>query len=313
MRAKISILIVCGLTLADIPRAIAGDPVYTDNVVIVLDGSGSMREQMRSNQITKLAAAKIALHEVLAQLPETTHVGLLAFSKRVKQPWIVELGPREPERLRQAIDTIQAEGGTPLGEFIKKGADQLLEQRSRQYGYGTYRLLVVTDGEASDAALVERYAPLVVARGITIDVIGVDMKQDHTLATIVHSYRRADDPTSLRTAIAEVFAEVSGVGTDDAVGEDAFELIAQLPPELSQAMILALATSGNEPIDTTPHVIPATAATKTHASPPASASRKPPSSPPPSDNKKGGKGIGILVLIIAAVVVVGALKKAKGG
>ena len=76
---------------------------------------------------------------------------------------------------------------------MKKGADTLLKARKSQYGYGSYRLLVVTDGEASDPGLVERFTPDIISRGIITDVIGVDMNKAHTLATKVHSYRSAND------------------------------------------------------------------------------------------------------------------------
>jgi len=94
---------------------------------------------------------------------------------------------------------------------------------------------------------VDRYVPEVVGRGITIDVVGVDMKTTHTLATMVHSYRRADDPASLKKAVAEVFAEVADTGSDIA-GEDAFSQLAAIPDETAAAMLSALSISGNDPI-----------------------------------------------------------------
>ena len=74
------------------------------------------------------------------------------------------------------------------------------------------------------------------ARGITIDVIGVEMASRHTLATRVHSYRNANNPESLRQAISEVFAEVASSDGGTA-GEDAFELIADLPEVTASAML----------------------------------------------------------------------------
>ena len=56
------------------------------------------------------------------------------------------------------------------------------------------QLLVVTDGEANDAGLVDGYTPDIISRGITIDAIGVEMQSRRTLANMVHSYRNADDP-----------------------------------------------------------------------------------------------------------------------
>ncbi len=221
---------------------------YHDNVVIVLDASGSMKQRMRGTKVRKMDAAKDALKAVMKNVSDSTHIGLLVFSaKNISNDWVYPLGPRDDARLVQAIEKPQANRGTPLGEYIKIGADRLLKAREEQYGYGTYRLLVVTDGEANDEHLVDQYAPEVLARGITMDVIGVDMDQDHTLANMAHSYRRANDPDSLEQAIQEVFAEL-GSEDGDVSMEEAFEMIAPLPIECAAAALQALSTSGNEPI-----------------------------------------------------------------
>jgi len=226
--------------------------LYQDNVVIVLDASGSMEENISSTNLQKMDVAKSALWEVLKEVPNTTNIGLLVFSStNVDDDWVYPLGPRNNNKLFEAINLPLPGGSTPLGQYIKKGADALLQQREKQYGYGSYRLLIVTDGEATDKNLVNKYTPDVLSRGIIVDVIGVDMKEDHILATRVHSYRRADDPASLREAISQVFAEVTSHGTDTA-GEEAFEILRGLPNELAKEMITALSSSGNYPIGTKP-------------------------------------------------------------
>lgn len=221
---------------------------YHDNVVIVLDASGSMNQRMRGSGVQKMEAAKSALKSVLRNVPGTTHIGLLVFSaKDLRNDWVYPLGPRDEMRLLEAIARPVPESGTPLGKYIKIGADRLLEARARQYGYGTYRLLIVTDGDANDPQLVDRYTPEVLARGIIVDVIGVDMKTDHTLASMAHSYRRANDPDSLERAIQEVFAELSS-DADEFSMKEAFELIAPIPVECATAALQALSTFGNQPI-----------------------------------------------------------------
>ena len=218
----------------------------TDNVVVVVDASGSMGAPMGGS--TRMSVAKDALKQVLEQIPDTTHVGILVFPRG---NWVYPLGPRKESMLAGAIDSIQSGGGTPLGDYMKRGADALLEARKKQFGYGTYRLLVVTDGEAGDARQVEAYTPDIISRGITIDCIGVEMASRHTLATKVHSYRNANDPESLKQAISEVFAEVAS-GDAGPGGENAFELIADLPEATASAMLKSLSTSGNQPIGEVP-------------------------------------------------------------
>ena len=230
----------------------AGD-AQTDSVIVILDASGSMDLRMGGAGEQKMQAAKAALIEALKQVPATTQIGLLVFSGReAVQGWAYPLGPRDDRKLIDAINRPQPWGNTPLGEYIKRGADLLLDERKKQHGYGTLRLLIVTDGEATDGNLTEIYLPEVLARGITIDVIGVDMDQAHTLATKVHSYRSANDPASLRRAVAEVFAEVAGGGRDADASDDAFKAIAGLPDKLAAGMVEALAKTGDHPIGEQP-------------------------------------------------------------
>ncbi|MDO9262700.1 MAG: VWA domain-containing protein [Desulfosalsimonadaceae bacterium] len=250
---KKSTMVVVLLMFALMVGASAAQEIGDDanNVLIVLDASGSMDDMMQGTSLQKMAAAKNALIRVLEQIPENTNVGLLVFSSsNLRNDWVYPLGSLDKVKLEEAIRLPMPQGRTPLGAYIKKGADRLLKQRESQFGYGTYRLLIVTDGEAQDQDLVNQFVPEVIARGITMDVIGVDMRKEHTLATRVHSYRRADNPESLARALIEVFAEVGGTG-NDAAGENAFDEIAAIPEETAKAMLKAISSSGNQPIGET--------------------------------------------------------------
>ena len=158
------------------------------NVVVVLDDSGSMKEQMRTprGEVRRIDAAKQALKKVLSSLPADTQVGVLALNTQVAgSNWVVPLGPANPERWRGKIDAIRAAGGTPLGQYIRNAADELLKLRAAEK-YGIYRMLVVTDGEANDGQLLDAILPDVLSRGLVMDVIGVDMQAQHSLATRAH-------------------------------------------------------------------------------------------------------------------------------
>jgi hypothetical protein len=214
--------------------------------VILLDGSGSMGAVMGTQ--VKMEAAKAAIRNVLATLPESTQVGLLVFTQRGPQRgWLSTLGPRDDAVLLKKLATVEPGGKTPLGQYLQVAANQLLQQRTRQLGYGTYRLLVVTDGQATDMTKMLGVAPQVVSRGMVLDVIGVDMKRDHALSSMAHSYRRADDAASLRSAMAEVLAEI-GAGVDDVASGEAFDLLAPLPSGTAQAVIHALTSRSDAPI-----------------------------------------------------------------
>lgn len=218
------------------------------SVVVVLDDSGSMDARMRTKQgrERRIDAAKAALAEVLRSLPADTQVGVLALNTKINgSSWVVPLGSVDPQVWQPNLRLIEADGGTPLGAFLKLGADALLAARAKQV-YGTYRLLVLTDGEANDEQLVTAYLPDILAKGLLLDVIGVDMQSDHSLAKRAHSYRRADDEASLTQAIADVFAETSLDG-DDASAD--FEILAALPDEFAEAAIKSLSIRNDGPIE----------------------------------------------------------------
>lgn len=217
------------------------------NVIVVVDDSGSMDDRMQTAEGRKrrIEVAKQALIGVLQDLPPNTRVGVLALNSQVnRSSWIVPFGTGDPGEWAERIDSLRASGGTPLGEFMKVAADELLSVRQKQL-YGNYRLLIVTDGEANDQRLLDAYLPDVLSRGLTVDVIGVDMQGDHSLATRVHNYRRADDAKALEQALQEVFAETVSDGQDD---ETDFDLLAALPEGFAEQAIEALASQGNQPI-----------------------------------------------------------------
>lgn len=278
--------------------------VNYNNVLIILDASGSMDGALRGTSVRRMDAAKDALKQALKHVPMDTQIGLLVFSGRnIRNDLVYPLGPRDDDRLMNAITLPQPGGGTPLGAYIKKGADILLQQRAKQRGYGTYRLLIVTDGEAGDKPLVERYVPEVIARGITVDVIGVDMATTHTLATKVHSYRSADDPESLTRAISEVFAEVSQAGVGDTAGEEAFAMLDPIPSEMADAMLKALSSSGNEPVGekhAMDESVPVASAPPTRMRP-----------KPSSQVNPGGMLKAFFLLIVAIAVVMARVRKRR--
>jgi hypothetical protein len=221
-------------------------------VVIVLDDSGSMNEPMLDSGRRKprMEVAKDALGKVIDGFPDDTRLGLVLLNgASLNGGWLIPLGPLDKKNAIAQVQRLTARGGTPLGRAMKLAVEELVDHRRRQ-PYGDYRLLVVTDGEATDRSVLERYLPSMLARGIAVDVIGVDMQSDHTLASTAHSYRRANDAAGLQRALSEIFAESSDGGQDQA-GDSDFDLLAGLPdgfvqqvlPALSEMKSLAVETS----------------------------------------------------------------------
>jgi hypothetical protein len=201
-----------------------------------------------AERIVKIDAAKRALLQVLSQLPDDAQVGVLALNSRDPRsgPWIVPLGTLDRAPMRRAIQRIGADGGTPLGAAMKQASDALLAAREKHV-YGDYRLLIVTDGEAQDRELVDAYLPDILARQITVDVIGVSMDRQHSLAQRVDRYRSAGDLEALQAAIEESLAE-SPLDPQDADEAADFALLASWPEPLISAAIEGLTKTNNRPI-----------------------------------------------------------------
>jgi uncharacterized protein YegL len=214
-------------------------------VVVLLDDSGSMKTVMPdSGKQPRMSVAKSALTRVVSQLPEGTKFGLLLMNgARANQGWLVPLAPLDRASAIAKIEKVQAEGGTPLGQSMKTAMDELLALRSK-VPYGDYRLLVVTDGEATDRNVLEMYLPDMISRGVIVDVIGVDMRSEHSLAKRTHSYRKANDAASFEKALTEIFAESTSSGSNDDGAAD-FDMIAGLPDEFATESLKALTMAQN--------------------------------------------------------------------
>jgi hypothetical protein len=182
-------------------------------VVVILDDSGSMQQVMAD-------AGRLV---PLAELNRTTAL--------------------------QQVENVNADGGTPLGQAMIAAMDQLLHLRTGQ-PYGDYRLLVVTDGEATDGWLLDQHLSEMVSRGVVVDVIGVDMQAAHSLSSKSHSYRRANDAASFERALSEIFAEESASSDGDAA-QGNFDLISGLPDEFAGELLTSWALLPNGPIGQT--------------------------------------------------------------
>lgn len=280
----------------------AESDLHTENIIIILDASGSMKDKFRADQSkSKMDAAKEALREVLAKVPKNTHIGLLVFSgSNVQDDWVYPLGPKDTERLMAAINLPQPGGGTPLGKYMRIGANRLLEQRDKQYNYGNYRLLIVTDGIAQDEDKVAQYTPEIIDRQIRVDVIGVDMQTDHLLAKDADSYRRADNPGELVAAVSQILAETGGTDTD-MDGEDAFEDIAPLSEKIASDLIERITTPPSNTAITTNTV----KTTPTQPQKPSTSTPLQPNKQPVqqrSGNNSGWLLIGLIVVIAGYMI-----------
>lgn len=220
--------------------------VFADSYVFLVDTSGSMAEPIsfkkdgKTYNSSRMQVAKESMKEVVENIPEDADVSILTFGG-----WRYS-GKMNSHEVSVAINTMTPAGGTPLGEYMKIGADKLLQLRKDGDRGGTYNLIIVTDGEANDDRKVDRYLPEILSRGLIVKAIGLDMAKTHSLATKVNEYTNANDPDALTSSLKKYVAEVNF--EDKNLQEEVFEEIKGLPNDVAFSVIQKLTDQPNHPI-----------------------------------------------------------------
>lgn len=180
------------------------------NFYFVFDGSGSMADRPDGSCVgdkrftTKIESAKWAVKEFIAKVPPDVNLGLYVFDGKGERE-VVSLGSGNHNKFLQEVDKIRADGGTPLAKGMRVATQHLIEQYKKQLGYGEYRLVVVTDGQANNIPEASLNA---IKYGIPIYAIGLCIGDNHPLRQYAFSYRAADSGEDLRRGLEETLAEL---------------------------------------------------------------------------------------------------------
>lgn len=191
------------------PVALAANLVAT-NYLVLLDTSGSMANSECSGQVSKFDAARAALKAFAGSLGENDQFALAVFTDdaaRLVLPF--GGGASHRQRLGQALAKLAPGGATPLRGAIGFSFRALTEQAQRQVGYGTYRLVVITDGYSTDKDPKEVAMDIVRRSPIEVHAIGFCIGGSHSLNVAGYTrYYTADNPRQLAEGLAAVRAEV---------------------------------------------------------------------------------------------------------
>lgn len=198
---------VAELSATDSALPAANVNLTARNFYVVFDGSGSMEEAIPgSNQFpNKLAGAKWAVHQFVDGLPDGVNLGLYVFDQRGSRE-VLPLGPDNKTEFLSQIDAVVANNATPLGESIEAAVKALKVQQAKQKPYGEYRLLVVTDGHASD--YIGRGVKAAQKNGFPLYTIGLGVVGDHELRKVSRSYQDAKDAEQLSAALKAAGSEL---------------------------------------------------------------------------------------------------------
>jgi Ca-activated chloride channel family protein len=190
-----------------------GEASLARNFYFVFDGSGSMSEALNKQCQgdkrfgSRLDGAKWAIEQFIPLVPPDVNLGLWIFDANGNSERL-RLGAESRAQFLTAVQKTRAGGKTPLTESIEQGVNRLVQQRDRQLGYGEFRLVVVTDGEATGRPLPQAVA-YARERRIPIYTIGLCLGVQHELRKYSVSYRAADSIEALRQGLEETLAETS--------------------------------------------------------------------------------------------------------
>ncbi len=202
-----------------------GEADISRNFYFIFDVSGSMNESCAGER--KIDGAKMAIFEFLKKVPEDVNIGLMLLG--VKNEYgieeVVPLGKNNLDQFKAQIESAEPTGSTPLSNAIIVSSNKLVEQYKKQLGYGEYRLIVITDGIASNPDLflknlkmLQRY-PFIALYGI-----GLCIDTDHALKNYSIKYTDAYNYEEFGKALQETLSELEAFDPSDINDEDFSQL-----------------------------------------------------------------------------------------
>ncbi|WP_254830728.1 vWA domain-containing protein [Haloglomus salinum] len=193
------------------------------NLVVVVDTSGSMSDEMRRyyydgeggtpsgespETVRKMQAAKQAVETMTDRLNASDRVGIVAYddSARVVQE-LQRVDEAGEERLDERIDSLRADGGTNLDDGMRT-AVEMAQQRADPESDRATRIVYVTDampntGQTDEGALEERLGGHA-ANGIHSTFVGVGVDFNSRLVEQLNAVEGANHYT---VRSAEAFRE----------------------------------------------------------------------------------------------------------
>ena len=173
------------------PEATVAVPTEQATVVLAIDRSGSMRAT--DVEPSRLAAMKSAAARFLDRVPRRVKVGAVAFNGRTA---VLEAPTADRAPVREAIDAIEAKGGTASGDGLAAALDLI---RRGGADRPPAAVVLISDGKSTRGA-----DPVEVAREGGVPVYTVSLGTD--AGTVVDAegvtHQATPDPETMR-AVAE--------------------------------------------------------------------------------------------------------------
>lgn len=176
----------------------APDPERQINA-IVFDDSRSMGSD--------IIPAKEAVVEALDAMAPADRVAVLTLNNGLILPFMDVAEAKIA--LPPALAGIASEGGTPLTGAVHEARELLSDEAAQARAFGTYRIIVTTDGEADDGDSLSREVEDIARKTpIQIATIGIGIGDDHVLSRpALTTFVTVDSTNQLGAALKKAVAE----------------------------------------------------------------------------------------------------------
>jgi Ca-activated chloride channel homolog len=129
------------------PQATVAVPVEKASVMLVTDESGSM--SATDVDPSRLSAARSAAETFLDRVPKKLLVGFVGFSSQTNA--VVE-PTLDHDRVRSALQSLQADGGTATGDALDAALDRLAARRGRDGKRAPAAVILLSDGKRTEGS-----------------------------------------------------------------------------------------------------------------------------------------------------------------
>lgn len=177
-------IVYLDVTIKAPKRALTQPQTRSTDMLIVLDRSGSMAAEK------KMAFAKAAIHDVLAQLTSNDHFALVSFSNNaiIHSP-LVPINAANRENLDRIVEAIPADGGTTMSDGLQS-ALQLMSDN--HHSERLKKVLLLSDGQANQGIVDPQGLASIVSQitktGAVLSTIGMGLDFNETLMTSLADY-----------------------------------------------------------------------------------------------------------------------------
>jgi Ca-activated chloride channel family protein len=207
------------------PTAVLAVPRDQASAVLVLDVSGSMSaDDLRPS---RLVAAQEAARTFVDRLPDGTRVGLVTFQSHAT---VLVPPTNDRDALDQALDRLQANGGTAIGDGLSAALDQVSQRPTDASGRPTPAVIVLlSDGQPTAGIPPAEAAARAKQAGVKVHTVGIGQRgaapvignnqtarlDEGTLRQIASAtdgqYFYAGESAELRDIYADLSAEIAWV------------------------------------------------------------------------------------------------------